>query len=161
MRPVCCVWRCFLGESRQQQIAIWVPSIHGKPWDDSTLPSVEPEGRSDLTAWFLFISSGPAPQNTYLPTYSALSPGLLGTSMRTAPEQNAGAIQQCREIPATHSDLQRPVGLRLKLPWKRLEDEWKALKWTLGGPKPSICLGTACLLALCCCECTPLSFLEH
>ena len=33
---------------------------------------------------------------------------------------------------------QRPVGLRLKLPWKRLSDKWKVLKWKSGGPKHSI-----------------------
>lgn len=33
---------------------------------------------------------------------------------------------------------QRPVGLRLKLPWKRLSDKWKGLKWKSRGPKHSI-----------------------
>lgn len=33
---------------------------------------------------------------------------------------------------------QRPVGLRLKLPWKHLSDKWKGFKWKSRGPKHSI-----------------------
>ena len=77
-----------------------------------------------------------------------------------APEQNADSIQLVLEIPATDSDLQRPVGLRLKLPWKRLNDEWKGLEWKFGGLEHSVCLGIACLFALCGFECTVFSFLK-